>query len=61
MYKPLGTEYVDSNAYSWLFTENIGQGVRYIMEIDIIKKINETLDYSMFLCQKWVESNQYFL
>ena len=25
MFKPLSNEYVDPSAYSWLFSENIGQ------------------------------------
>ena len=32
LFKPIGTEYVDPNTYSWLFTENIGQYVRYTIE-----------------------------
>ena len=61
LFKHLGTEYVGPSTYSSLFTENIGQCVRYIIEIHIIKLINETLDNSMFFSQKWVESVQYFL
>ena len=56
LFKPLGTEYVNPNTYSWLFTENIGQYVRYSNEI-----LTGSFPYNnMSACQKWVQSGQYF-
>ena len=49
LFKSLGTEFVDPSAYSCLFSENIGQCVRHLIEIHIINEINKTLDNSMFV------------
>ena len=55
LFKLRGTEYVDPSAYSWLFTENIGQSVRYVIEI----RRKSFPDNFLCECPKWAESGQY--
>lgn len=58
LFKPTDTEYDYISDYTWLFTENIGQAVRYIV---IKKNSNEITVDNAPLCQKYVKPGQYFL